>query len=597
MSLSETPTTSGETFTAVVSDTNGLLSATASGTASAVSSNGGKTLTISGALADVNAVLGTLSDTDTVTPSDTILVNATDSNGGSATQQSVAVTVNGLPQIAVTSPQSVAQNAASPITGIALTEAVAHRGRDLHARALRHQRASVGDGAGALGSGTNQLTLTGSLSAITTALGTLKDTDASLASDTIKVNATDGFNNQAAQQTITVDVTSASGKPSIMAPATAVIGVGQAGKISGISITETPVLSGETFTAVLSDSNGGLSATASGTASAVSSNGGKTLTISGALADVNAVLGTLSDTDTVTPSDTILVNATDSNGGSATQQSVAVTVNGLPQIAVTSPQSVAQNAASPITGIALTEAGATAGETFTLVLSDTNGLLSATARGLGSGTNQLTLTGSLSAITTALGTLKDTDASLASDTIKVNATDGFNNQAAQQTITVDVTSASGKPSIMAPATAVIGVGQAGKISGISITETPVLSGETFTAVLSDSNGGLSATASGTASAVSSNGGKTLTISGALADVNAVLGTLSDTDTVTPSDTILVSATDSNGGSATQQSVAVTVNGLPQIAVTSPVTVNQNVATAISGLSLSETGNTSGETSR
>ena len=56
-------------------------------------SNGGKTLTIAGTLAQVNADLSTLTDDDASTASDTIAVNASDSFGNSAGQKSIAVTV------------------------------------------------------------------------------------------------------------------------------------------------------------------------------------------------------------------------------------------------------------------------------------------------------------------------------------------------------------------------------------------------------------------------------------------------------------------------------------------------------------------------
>ena len=127
-------------------------------------------------------------------------------------------------------------------------------------------------------------------------------------------------------------VTPQSGAPSITAPATATVGVGQTSPISGVSVAETPTTTGETFTAVLADTNGVLSANTSATGGGgtiTPSNGGKTLTISGTLAQVNADLTTLTDNDASTAADTITVNASDRNGGSATAASVAVTVNSV----------------------------------------------------------------------------------------------------------------------------------------------------------------------------------------------------------------------------------------------------------------------------
>ena len=109
--------------------------------------------------------------------------------------------------------------------------------------------------------------------------------------------------------------------PTITAPMTATVGAGQASPIGGISVAETPTTTDETFTAVLTDTSGVLSATTAATAGGgtiTPSNGGTTLTISGTLAQLNADLTTLTDTDASTAADTITVNAKDSNGGSAT---------------------------------------------------------------------------------------------------------------------------------------------------------------------------------------------------------------------------------------------------------------------------------------
>ena len=96
----------------------------------------------------------------------------------------------------------------------------------------------------------------------------------------------------------------------------------------------------------------------------------------------------------------------------------------------------------------------------------------------------------------------------------------------------------------------------------------------------------------------SNGSKTLTIHGTLLQVNADLTTLADTDATTPSDTISYSLSDSNAGTATPASTTVTVNGAPAISATvNPLSVTQNQASALGGISVAETGNTttSGET--
>ena len=57
----------------------------------------------------------------------------------------------------------------------------------------------------------------------------------------------------------------------------------------------------------------------------------------------------------------------------------------------------------------------------------------------GSGTNSLTITGSLATVNSDLATLSDTDATTPSDTITLNAVDSFGVAAAPQSIAVTVT--------------------------------------------------------------------------------------------------------------------------------------------------------------
>ena len=93
--------------------------------------------------------------------------------------------------------------------------------------------------------------------------------------------------------------------------------------------------------------------------------------------------------------------------------------------------------ASAIANVSVSESGAIAGETFTVVLGDSYGLLSATGAGVsGAGTTQLVVTGSLAQVNAALGTLTDTDSVVADDTITLNITDSLGNTGAPATIEV-----------------------------------------------------------------------------------------------------------------------------------------------------------------
>ena len=208
-----------------------------------------------------------------------------------------------------------------------------------------------------------------------------------------------------------------------------------------------------------------------------------------------------------------------------------------------------------ISGLSLGETGntTTSGETFTLVLSDTNGVLNSTAGGTQSNSGHtLTITGSLGTVNTDLAALTDTDTNAAADTINVTASDSFGNSAAAAAIAVSVTPLT--PKLSAPTSATVTEGTATAISGVSLAETSNVAGETFTVVLSDTNGVLNSTAGGT----QSNSGHTLTIAGSLSTVNTDLAALSDDDASTAADTINVTASDSLGNSAAAAAIAVTV---------------------------------------
>ena len=112
------------------------------------------------------------------------------------------------------------------------------------------------------------------------------------------------------------------GSPAITVPGPQTIAVNTATTISGISLSESGNTSGETFTVTLADAYGVLSATG-GTWDSFE----HTLTISGTLSQVNSDLVSLTDKDSTTRSDTIYVNACDSFGDGAAQESIAVTVS------------------------------------------------------------------------------------------------------------------------------------------------------------------------------------------------------------------------------------------------------------------------------
>src|SRR6185437_15567098 len=96
----------------------------------------------------------------------------------------------------------------------------------------------------------------------------------------------------------------------------------------------------------------------------------------------------------------------------------------VPVITAPSAATVGVGQANAVSGIDLSESGATTGETFTVTLTDSNGTLSASdasgATVSGSGTS-LQISGSLGQVNAALATLRDNDPTTPSDSITINA--------------------------------------------------------------------------------------------------------------------------------------------------------------------------------
>ncbi len=371
--------------------------------------------------------------------------------------------------------------------------------------------------------------------------------------------------------------------PTLGAPGSVALGTNRTTAIAGVTLSEAGNVAGETFTVILSDSTGLLSATGAG----LSGSGTTRLTITGALAQVNADLATLKDTDPGVGVDAINLAATDSLGNKAHAATITVTASGLPVITVPKAQQTGVGQPLSIAGLSLSEAQGAVSETFTVTLSDNAGLLSATGTGVtGSGTRNLTLTGSLAQVNADLATLKDTDGTAGADTITINARDSFGNVATVGTIGLGV---SARPIITVPGAQLLGVGQPRTIAGVSLTEAYAVTGETFTVTVSDNRGLLSAVGPG----VSGSGTTHLTLTGSLAQVNAALAALSDTDNVVTSDSITISALDSFGNSAAGQSIALSVNGLPAISAPAGSVIGIGQAASIAGVGINEAGNTAG----
>ena len=302
---------------------------------------------------------------------------------------------------------------------------------------------------------------------------------------------------------------------------------------------------------------------------------------------------TLSTSTAGTFSETITLLPVDSNGSTNPELATeTLTITGT--VAISAPVLIApasalvqQNQASPVSGGSVSDANA--GATVTVTLTDSNGLLSANTNATGGGgtvtgggSTCLSIAGTPVQVNADLSTLTDQDGTLAADTLAVNASDSAGGTATPATISVTVNA---PPVIAAPASALVQQNQATVVTGISVADADAVSaGETITVTLSDAGGLLSASGAGT---ITGTGTASLTVAGTLAQVNADLAALTDQDSTLAADTITVNASDGRGGVAVQQTVAVTVNAPPVIAVPGSALMQQNQATAVTGISVAD----------
>ena len=319
------------------------------------------------------------------------------------------------------------------------------------------------------------------------------------------------------------------------------------------------------------------------------------------------------------------------NGGttafSTATETATITVSAVndPPTATITPTTYSATEQTSLTlhGTGLSIADVDAGSaTVQATVSVVSGTLSATAGTTGvtvsgSGTNSITLSGTLTQINNLLagnlsGTLTyiiNSDTPPASDTLTLTASDLGNTGSggtltSNDTATINITAQNDPPVNTVPGAQTVNEDTALALSGISVSD---VDGNLSTVQLGVLNGTVTVTLQGAATiSAGANGTSTLTLSGTQADINATLATLSyqgtlnytgaDTLTVTSTDTNSVTDVDTVGITVSAQNDAPTITTIvdqtiPEDSTTGalPFTVG-DVETAVGSLTVTATSN-------
>ncbi|MCD0459664.1 cadherin-like domain-containing protein [Roseiconus lacunae] len=578
----------GDSLTLTLTASGGVLAASSGGGVTAGGSGTG-TLTLSGSPSDLNTFLDTPTNIQYTGPSnvsgddaETIAVSVND-GGAPVGLGSVNVDITNVadpPSNSGTLPSdiTVTEDAASDVdlSGVTLTDPDGDSLTLTLTASGGVLAASSGGGVTTGGSGTGTLTLSGSPSDLNTFLDTptnIQYTGPSNVSgdnaETIAVSVHDG-GAPVGLGTINVDITNVADPPSNSGSLPSDITVTEDAAsnvdLSGVTLTDPD---GDSLTLTLTAS-GGVLAASSGGGVTTGGSGTGTLTLSGSPSDLNTFLDTPTNIQYTGPSnvsgdnaETIAVSINDGGApvGLGTINVDITNVADPPSNTGTLPSdiTVTEDAASDVdlSGVTLTDPD---GDSLTLTLTASGGVLAASSGGGvtagGSGTGTLTLSGSPSDLNTFLDTptnIQYTGPSNVSgdnaETIAVSVNDG-GAPVGLGTINVDITNVADPPSNSGTLPSDITVTEDAAsnvdLSGVTLTDPD---GDSLTLTLTASGGVLAASSSGGVTAGGSGTG-TLTLSGSASNLNAFLDTSSNVQYTGPNnvsgddaETIAVSVND------------------------------------------------------
>ena len=471
-----------DTITLTVQDTNGKLQVAAGG--ATVSGNASSALTVTGkCFAQVAAALTSLTYTaGSAAGSDTILFSATDpALGWYSSPGQTVVTVTPPPTVSGPSFVEVNQGTTASLPGIVLTDAAATAGANQVTVTVTNSNGTltVPAASGVTGSGSKSLTLSGTVAAVNAELAGLQYAIASGGtSDTVAIRATDLYGGTS---TFSVEIDTINAAPPTVVLANPINTSAQATIAAPYLTVQDPATatSNGRVTVTLSSSLGSFSTSAiaevqvAPVVSALALGGASTtntFTLSGTVAAVNTALSHLAYTaNSQAGIDLVNISVADSLGGAATSQ-FKFNVVQRPTIALPAAGMVRVGGNLSVKGITVTDSYATAqGTPVTVKVADTIGALSVTAGATsitGSGTHNLSITGTVAQVNAALGTLAYAAGTRGlADQLVVTETDAYNGTAQQ--ILTETTAA---PQFSLPSSKVLATGATTSLSGISLQD-------------------------------------------------------------------------------------------------------------------------------
>ena len=635
MSVSDVDSLGG-VETATLSVTEGTLTVTAGTSGAAVLNNGTNSVTITGTLAQINALLNTdststvsyIDPTDTPSASATLTLSINDngfSGGAALTGSDTAIinigSVNDAPvaTITPTSYSTAEQVSLNLKNSMSVSDVDSLGGVETVTLSVTEGTLTVTagtSGATVLNNGTNSVTITGTLAQINALLNT---------DSTSTVSYIDATDTPSASATLTLSINDngLSGGAALTGSDTAIINIGSVNDAPVATITPTSYSAAEQVslnlknsmsvsdvdslggveTVTLSVTEGTLTVTAGTSGATVLNNGTNSVTITGTLAQINALLNTdststvsyIDATDTPSASATLTLSINDnglSGGAALTGSDTAIinigSVNDAPVATITpTTYSAAEQVSLNLKNSMSVSDVDSLGGVETATLSVTEGTLTVTAGTSGavvsgSGTNSVTVTGTLAQINALLNT---------DSTSTVSYIDPTDTPSASATLTLSINDNgfSGGAALTGNDTAIINIGSVNDVPVATITPTSYSTAEQVslnlknsmsvsdvdslggveTATLSVTEGTLTVTAGTSGATVLNNGTNSVTITGTLAQINALLNTdststvsyIDPTNTPSASATLTLSINDNglSGGAALTGSDTAIIN--------------------------------------